>query len=99
MKKLILLLILIYISMSGNAQSRYKKPKHSDKPGTGIIVAGCISMGIGFLLPDGSEWTFKDRYNSQIITKPFYQNPSRDICIGIGLTLTIGGIWYNKNAR
>jgi hypothetical protein len=53
-------------------------------------------MSIGFLLPDGSEWTFAKGYNSQRIVKPFYKNPARVACIGIGLTLTIGGAAYNK---
>lgn len=93
MKK-ILLTLLISSSLSSFAQ--YKKRDYSDKPGTGIMVVGCIAMSIGFLLPDGSEWTFANGYNSQRIVKPFYKNPARVTCIGIGLTLTIGGAAYNK---
>ena len=96
MKK-ILLTLLISSSLSSFAQ--YKKRDHSSKPGTGLIAVGCIAMGIGFLLPDGSEWTFAKGYNSQRIVKPFYKNPARVACIGIGLTLTIGGAAYNKTNR
>ena len=96
MKK-ILLTLLISSSLNSNAQ--YKKQDRSSKPGTGLIAVGCIAMSIGFLLPDGSEWTFANGYNSQRIVKPFYKNPARVACIGIGLTLTIGGAAYNKTNR
>jgi len=96
MKK-VLLTLLTLSSLSSSAQR--KKQPHSDKPGTVVIVAGCLSMGIGFLLPDGSEWTYANNYNAQRIVKPFYKNPARDACIGIGFTLTIGGFTYNKTNR
>jgi len=96
MKK-ILLTLLISSSLSSFAQ--YKKRDYSYKSGTGLIAVGCIAMSIGFLLPDGSEWTFAKGYNSQRIVKPFYKNPARVACIGIGLTLTIGGAAYNKTNR
>ena len=82
------------------ASLSYDKKQYSgNKAGMGLVAAGAISMSIGFLLPDGSEWTFAKGYNSQIITKPFYRNPARVTCIGIGLTLSIGGLIYNKNHR
>jgi hypothetical protein len=93
----VLLTLLVCASLSANAQ--YKKQDHSYKSGTGLIAVGCIAMSIGFLLPDGSEWTFAKGYNSQRIVKPFYKNPARVACIGIGLTLTIGGAAYNKTNR
>ena len=93
----VLLTLLVLSSLSSSAQR--KKQAHSDKPGSVVIVAGCLSMGIGFLLPDGSEWTYANNYNAQRIVKPFYKNPARDACIGIGLTLTIGGAAYNKTNR
>lgn len=93
----VLLTLLILSSLNSNAQ--YKKHDRSSKPGTGLIAVGCIAMSIGFLLPDGSEWTFANGYNSQRIVKPFYKNPARVACIGIGLTLTIGGAAYNKTNR
>jgi len=93
----VLLTLLILSSLNSNA--KYKKHDRSSKPGTGLIAVGCIAMSIGFLLPDGSEWTFANGYNSQRIVKPFYKNPARVTCIGIGLTLTIGGAAYNKTNR
>ena len=96
MKK-ILLTLLVCTSLNANAQ--YKKQNKTDKPGTIVMVAGCVAMSIGFLIPDGSEWTFANGYNSQRIVKPFYKNPARVTCIGIGLTLTIGGAAYNKTNR
>lgn len=96
MKKIILTL-LVCASLNTNAQ--YKKQDRPDKPGAMVIVAGCVAMSIGFLVPDGSEWTYGREYNYQRLTKPFYKNPSRVVCIGIGLTLTIGGIAYNKTNR
>jgi len=97
--KNILLTLLICSTLSVNAQYKKQKQSNPDKPGTGLMVAGCIAMSIGFLLPDGSEWTFANGYNSQRIVKPFYKNPARVACIGIGLTLTIGGATYNKTNR
>lgn len=95
--KQILLTLLVVSSLSSSAQT--KKQTYSNKPGTGLIAVGCIAMGIGFLLPDGSEWTYANNYNAQRIVKPFYKNPARVTCIGIGLTLTIGGATYNKTNR
>lgn len=95
--KQILLTLLVVSSLNSNAQ--YKKHDRSSQPGIGLIAVGCIAMSIGFLLPDGSEWTFAKSYNSQRIVKPFYKNPARVACIGIGLTLTIGGAAYNKTNR
>ena len=98
MKKLIIGVLLL-ASLTISAQSKSKKQDSGNKAGMGLVAAGAISMSIGFLLPDGSEWTFAKGYNSQIITKPFYRNPARVTCIGIGLTLSIGGLIYNKNHR
>lgn len=95
--KLIILALLTFLSLNVNAQQKSKKTHSSDKAGYGLVTAGAISMSIGFLIPDGSEWTFSKGYNSQVITKPFYKNPARVACIGVGLTLTIGGFAYNKN--
>ena len=96
MKKL-LIGVLLLSSLSASAQ--HKNPIHLNKSGNGLIIAGCISMSIGFLIPDGSEWTFSKGYNSQVITKPFYRNPARMTCIGLGLTISIGGLIYNKNNK
>lgn len=97
--KLIILIFLAFLALNVNAQQKSKKTHSSDKAGIGLITVGAISMSIGFLIPDGSEWTFSKGYNSQVITKPFYRNPSRVACIGVGLTLSIGGLIYNKNHR
>ena len=51
MKK-ILLTLLVCTSLNANAQ--YKKQNKTDKPGTIVMVAGCVAMSIGFLIPDGS---------------------------------------------
>lgn len=97
--KLIILAFIAFLHLNVNAQSRSKKSYSNDKAGIGLVASGALSMSIGFLIPDGSEWTYSKGYNSQIITKPFYKNPSRVACIGVGLTLTIGGFAYNRNHR
>lgn len=97
--KLLILAFITFLSLNVNAQQKSKKAHSSDKAGYGLVTVGAISMSIGFLIPDGSEWTFSKGYNSQVITKPFYRNPARMTCIGLGLTISIGGLIYNKNNK
>lgn len=97
MKKL-LIGVLLLSSLSVSAQ--HKNPIHLNKSGNGLIIAGCISMSIGFLIPDGSEWTYSSGgLTGTIVRRPFYTNTSRMSCIGVGLTISIGGLIYNKNNK
>lgn len=95
MKKIITIVILSCLCYhTAFSQIRKKQSQSVDRSsGSVLIAAGIISMSIGVFIPDGSEWTFAKGYNSTIITKPFYKNPSRVACIGIGLTISIGGIY------
>jgi len=91
MKK-ILTILLILILVNGVQAQNKKRNSSNDRSGLVLSGVGVLSMSIGFLVPDGSEWTYSGgKYNSNIVRKPFYKNPARVACIGIGLTLTIGG--------
>lgn len=91
--KNIIIIILMLLSITLNAQNKRINRNKDKSTGVALTSVGILSMSIGFLVPDGSEWTFSKGYNSTVITKPFYKNPSRVACIGIGLTISIGGIY------
>lgn len=92
MKKLLIVALLLITSVC-SAQKKYTGS--DDKSGLVLASVGATSITIGLFVPDGSEWTYKNSYNSQIITKPFYKNPARDCMITFGVAITIGGLRYN----
>lgn len=98
MKKLIILTLLL---LSFNIQAE-KPNKITYNTNSGLVLVG---TGVAFSLiaiacPDGSEWkNSKMGQGSYIITKPWYQNPARDIVLGIGVTFSIGGLIYQHNNK
>lgn len=94
--KTILTICLLILSINLQAQHKYR-PNTDDRSGIVLSGIGVLSMSIGILVPDGSEYTYNGKYLQNRVNKPFYKNPSRDCCIVIGLTLTISGLNYQKH--
>lgn len=92
MKKILLITCLL-LSLSSNAQKKYNQ--YNDNSGLVLASTGLLSITIGLLVPDGSEWTYKSYYDTKKTYKPFYMNPARDCMMVFGLSLTIGGLRYN----
>ena len=96
MKKLFLMLMLV---LTMNLQAQSKRQHSQDQIGTGVAIAGLVFSVIAITVPDGGEFTYGHGYNSNKITKPFYQCPNRTIMLGIGVTLSVGGLIYQHNNR
>lgn len=101
MKRLIIILLLL-VSLGMNAQNRSRKVSYNDdKSGLVICSVGVLFATIAVTVPDGSEWTWKQTgpYTSQRVYKPAYQNPSRVVMFCAGITVSIGGLIYNKSNK
>lgn len=96
MKNLILVILLL-LSFNIEAQKKYQY----NKEGLILTGTGIVFSLIAITVPDHSEWTnSKQGQHSYIINKPFYQNPARDVVLGIGVTFTISGlIYHNKKNK
>lgn len=97
-----LVTIFLFLSLVCNAQSRNKKVTYNeDKTGIALVGSGIVFSVIAVTVADGSEWTWKQTgpYTQQRVYKPFWQNPSRAVMLGAGVTITIGGLIYHKHNK
>ncbi len=97
MKKLILAVTVALISLTANAQ---RKVVYDSKDGLVLAGTGIAFSLIAITCPDGSEWTnSRQGQHATIIRSPFYENPARDIVLGVGVTFTISGFIYHRNKK
>lgn len=96
MKKL-LLISLILLSLSSKAQ--YKVSYEKDKTGWMITASGIVLSTIALTIKDGGEFTYSNGYNSTSIIKPFWQCTNRVVMLGISVSVSIGGIIYQRNSK
>lgn len=93
MKQLITLM-LILACLSSTAQNKLRQ--NDDKSGFLITGTGVVFSIIAIAVPDGGNWTYSNGYNSKVINKSFFQQPTRVAMLGVGLTVSIGGLIYQK---
>jgi len=91
MKRLITIALLC-LCMTGYGQNKKYSDNSTNDYGLIMMSGGIVLSVIAVAVPDGGNWTYSNGFNSKVINKPFFQQPTRVVMLGIGVTLTIGGI-------
>ena len=91
---------LIFVCLTGFGQNR-KNKVHYNNDKTGLVIAGSgiLISAIAITVPDGGNWTYAGGYNSQVIYKPFFQQPARVTMLCVGVTFSIGGLISQKQNK
>jgi len=86
--------MFILFCLTSNSQNKLKQT--DDKSGFLIAGTGMVFSIIAITVPDGGNWTYSNGYNSKVINKSFFTQPARVTMLGVGLTLSIGGLIYQQ---
>lgn len=98
MKQLITILLLVLSLTLTARQHRLSVSYNDDNTGWCIAGTGMVFSIVALTVPDGSNWTYSQYgYGGTYVRRPFFKQPSRVCMLGFGLTLTIGGLIYQRH--
>jgi len=98
MKKLIALLMLIFVLNTTYAQKRQGYSERDKSTSVGLVVGGVAFTTAAFLEGPQNYGTWKhnpnstSQYNMTYVTPSFWQQTPRNIMFVVGITVTITGL-------